>query len=352
MSSKPVSTAEALKAGIIVRSPNWLGDAIMALPAMCCLRKLTSESTPFYVVAPSNLFYLYGSIPWVTKVIEIDSGHSKWAKSKLLEVKELNAGLGFLFVNSLRSAYYFWKCVPKVFGASNGLRNIFLTKSFPVKWHEDKGYSEEHQSHKYLAMIYALGAEKWDEKYPEFKIIGTSDISVDLVAEFLSSGDVLVVAPGAAYGPAKRWSSDSYKHLCHYWIDKMEGKVIVVGAKNELDTSESVAKGLEGAKILNLAGKTNMKELIYILKKSKLCVCNDSGVMHLGSALDIKGVAIFGSTDPYATGPLSKNWTVAIKKQNCSPCFSRECANSEKDYKCLSSIIPDDIIQIIEKMCL
>lgn len=350
MHSRFVLTAETLKAGIIVRSPNWLGDAIMALPAMCCLRKMIPVTSPFYVVSPSNLVPLYTSIPWVNKVIEIDSGHSKWTKNKLLEVKELNVGMGFLFVNSLRSAYYFWRCVPKVFGASNGLRNIFLTKSFLVKWHENKGYSDEHQSYKYLKMVYKLGAEKWDEIYPEFKLIEASDIQVDALVEFLLSDDVLVVAPGAAYGPAKRWSSTNYNQVCRSWIDERKGKVIILGARNEYDTAQEVANGLDCSKVLNLAGKTNLKELIYILKKSKLCICNDSGIMHLGSALNIKGVAIFGSTDPYATGPLSKNWTVVIKKQNCSPCFCRECANPEKDYRCLNSITADDIIQIIREM--
>lgn len=350
MSSSFLLTAETLNSGIIVRSPNWLGDAVMALPAMCCLRKMVPVSSPFYVVSPSNLVPLYDSIPWVNRVIEIESGHSKWTKNKLLELKELNVGSGFLFVNSLRSAYYFWKCIPKIFGASNGLRNIFLTKSFSVKWHESKGYSSEHQSYKYLEMVYRLGAEKWDGKYPEFNLIQESDIRIDGVTQFLSARDTLVVAPGAAYGPAKRWSSINYNQICRYWIEKVNGKVIVLGAKNESDTAREVANGLNVSKVLNLAGKTNLKELIYILKNSKLCICNDSGIMHLGSALDIKGVAVFGSTDPYATGPLSKNWTVAIKKQNCSPCFCRECINPEKDYKCLNSISPEDIIQIIEKM--
>lgn len=352
MRSKFVLTAETLKSGIIIRSPNWLGDAIMALPAMCCLRKMIPLSCHFYVVSPSNLIPLYTSIQWVNKVIEIDSGHSVWNKNKLLEVKNLNAGIGFLFVNSLRSAYYFWKCIPKVFGASSGLRNIFLTKSFSVKWHEAKGYSGEHQSYKYLEMIYELGAEKWDGTYPKFKLLEAPEIRIEGVSKILSDHNTLVVAPGAAYGPAKRWGSTNYNQVCRYWIEEMKGKVIILGAKNECDTAKDVANGLNPSKVLNLAGKTNLKELIYILKKSKLCVCNDSGIMHLGSALDIKGVAIFGSTDPYATGPLSKNWTVAIKKQNCSPCFCRECTNPGKDYKCLNEITADDIIQIIGKMCI
>lgn len=350
MSANFALTAETLKSGIAVRSPNWLGDAVMALPAMCCLREMLPESSPFCVISPGNLAPLYDSIPWVSKVIEIESGHSGWSRDKLNDLRKFNAGFGFLFVNSLRSAYYFRRCMPKVFGASNGLRNIFLTKSFAVEWHKNKTYSDEHQSRKYLSMVYALGAKKWNERYPEFKLIDVAQIKASGASDFIAKGKCLAIAPGAAYGTAKRWSSKNYNQVCRYWIESKKGNVIVLGAENENDTANDVIQGLKSGKVLNLVGKTNLKELICILKKSDLCLCNDSGVMHLGSALDIKGIAIFGSTDPYSTGPLSTNWTVIINKQDCSPCFSRQCMNLAKDYKCLTSITADSIIQTIEKM--
>ena len=340
----------AWRNGVVVRSPNWLGDAIMALPAMTCLKKALPEKCGFFVVCPDNLSPLYSSIPWISKIITTGSGHSSLSKEKLRELSGLEAGAGFLFVNSFRSAWYFWKTVPAVYGASNGLRNILLTKSFKVKWHEKKSYSEEHQSYKYLSMVYALGCEKWDEIYPEFTIINSSELRSQELKTFLEMGKVLVVAPGAAYGPAKRWSTASYNEVCQYWIKRKNGKVVIVGAGNEIKTAENVASGLDDSCILNLAGKTNLKELIYILKKSDFCISNDSGVMHLGSALNTKGVAIFGSTDPFATGPLSKNWTVLLKKQTCAPCFFRECVNPEKNYKCLQSITPTDVIEIMGKI--
>ncbi len=336
--------------GIVVRSPNWLGDAIMALPAMTCIKKALPEGCGFFVVCPDNLSPLYSSIPWVSKIITTGSGHSSLNKEKLKELSELRAGLGFLFVNSFRSAWYFRKTVPKVYGASNGLRNILLTRSFRVKWHEKKSYSEEHQSYKYLSMVYELGCEKWDENYPEFTLIDSSELRDQKIKTFLEEGNVMVVAPGAAYGPAKRWDASSYNEVCRYWMKEKNGRVVIVGANNETETAESVVLGLDNSRILNLAGKTNLKELIYILKKSDICISNDSGVMHLGSALDTKGVAVFGSTDPFATGPLSKNWTVLLKKQSCSPCFSRECVNPEKTYMCLQSITPADVIEAIEKV--
>ena len=336
--------------GIVVRSPNWLGDAIMALPAMTCLKKVLPERCGFFVVCPDNLSPLYSSIPWVSKIITTGSGHSSLNREKVRELSELGAGVGFLFVNSFRSAWYFWKTVPKVYGASNGLRNILLTKSFKVKWHKKKSYSEEHQSYKYLSMVYELGCKKWDGIYPEFILIDSSELRNQELKTFLQAGNVMVVAPGAAYGLAKRWSADSYNEVCRYWLEEKEGKIVVVGAENEKETAKNVASGLNTSHVLNLAGKTNLKELMYILKKSDICISNDSGIMHLGSALNTKGIAIFGSTDPFATGPLSKNWKVLFKKQSCAPCFSRECINAEKNYKCFQAITPADVISAIEKI--
>jgi heptosyltransferase-2 len=336
--------------GIVVRSPNWLGDAIMALPAMTCLKKALPEKCGFFVVCPDNLSPLYSSISWVSKIITTGSGHSALSKEKLSELSGLRASMGFLFVNSFRSAWYFRQTVPKVYGASNGLRNILLTRSFKVRWHEKKSYAKEHQSYKYLSMVYDLGCEKWDEIYPEFTLVDSSELRDKELISFLDAGKVLVIAPGAAYGPAKRWSASSYNEVCRYWIKERNGRVVIVGSLDEMETAESVGSGLDSSRILNLAGKTNLKELIYILKKSDMCISNDSGVMHLGSALDTKGVAVFGSTDPFSTGPLSKNWTVLLKKQTCSPCFSRECVNPEKNYKCLQSITPSDVIEAIEKL--
>lgn len=337
------------RSGIVVRSPNWLGDAVMALPAMICLKNALPSDYGFFVVCSENLAPLYSSIPWVSKIVTIGDGHASFSKGKLKELSTLDAGVGFLFVNSFRSVWHFWRTVPKVYGASNGLRNIFLSRSFKVKWREKKAYSNEHQSYKYLSMAYRLGCETWNGEYPEFAV-ESSELRMPEISDFLEKGKILVAAPGAVYGPAKRWEASSYHEVCRYWIEAKKGRVLIVGGANEAETAEEVASGLNGASVLNLAGKTNMRELIYILKKSDMCISNDSGIMHLGSALNTKGVAVFGSTDPFATGPLSKNWTVILKKQSCAPCFSRECVNVQKDYRCLKSITPADVINAIENL--
>jgi heptosyltransferase II len=332
--------------GVVVRSPNWLGDAVMALPAMYSLKKILPKNCGFFVVTPNNLTPLYSSIPWIDYVLPIGDGHSAWTKEQIITLKKLKAGVGMLFVNSLRSAYYFKRAnVKNVYGASKGLRNLFLKKAFKVKWHKDSSYEDCHQSYKYLAMTYAMGAPKWNNIYPEFSIPTPEKIQNPILKNIHKLKNLLIIQPGAAYGPAKRWSPNSFGKVCNYWA-KNNGDVVIVGAPKESATAKEVITSAGvNTNITNLTGKTSMLELMYVLKQAKLCLCNDSGVMHLASSLNMKGAAIFGSTDPYATGPIAGEWIVMLKKQNCSPCFSRECIN--KNYKCLRSITPSQVIEAL-----
>ncbi len=335
--------------GIIVRSPNWLGDIVMALPAMYSLKKLLPEYCGFFVAAPSAYIPLFESIPWVDHIISLGTGHSKWTKEQIKATKDLRAGIGFLFVNSLRSAYYLKKAgVKKLFGASNGIRNLLLSKHYKAEWHAKEKYDSTHQAYKYLAMVNAMGAPEWDGDFPTFNLLKNSEITVPGLRELIKHNNILAIHPGAAYGPAKRWPSENFKEVCNYWIKKKNGKVVVLGLNNESDTAEEVIKGLPENSVINLVGKTTLTELMFALKKSLLCLCNDSGTMHLAGALNVNGIAIFGSTDPYSTGPFGEKWIVMMEEQDCSPCFSRVCENSAKDYKCLKSVTPENICKAID----
>jgi heptosyltransferase II len=335
--------------GIIVRSPNWLGDIVMALPAMYSLKKLLPKNCGFFVATPSAYTPLFESIDWVDSIVSLGTGHSKWTKEQVKELKQLGAGIGFLFVNSLKSAYYLKRAgIKKLFGASNGIRNLLLSKHYKVEWRTKEKYDSTHQSYKYLAMTNALGAPEWDGKFPNFNLLKDFEIVVPEIRELRKHKNILAIHPGAAYGPAKRWSPENFKEVCNYWIRNKNGKVAVLGLNNEADTANKVIKGLPENSVINLVGKTTLSELMYVLKNVFLCLCNDSGTMHLASALNVNGIAIFGSTDPYSTGPFAEKWIVMLKKQVCAPCFSRECKNSMRDYKCLKSVTPEDVYKAID----
>ena len=347
--NKTVLSASEWRNGIIVRSPNWLGDIVMALPAMYSLKKLLPENCGFFVAVPSAYIPLFESIPWVDSIVPLGTGHSKWTERQIKTIKELRPGVGFLFVNSLKSAYYLKKAgVKNLFGASNGIRNLLLTKHYKVEWHTKEKYGLTHQAYKYLAMANALGAPEWDKKFPDFNLLKDSEIGTPEIVELKKHKNILAVHPGAAYGPAKRWSPENFKEICNYWIKKKNGYVAVLGLNNEAETANEVIKGLPENSVVNLVGKTTLAELMYVLKNAELCLCNDSGTMHLAGALNVNGIAIFGSTDPYSTGPFGEKWIVMLEEQDCSPCFSRICENTPKDYRCLKSITPKSVCKAID----
>ncbi len=200
-------------------------------------------------------------------------------------------------------------------------------------------------------MTYALGADVWDGSMPMFDP-DSDGIAVEIPwpkGFVLDDKPLLAVAPGAAYGPAKRWPGESFMRVCEWWINERKGVVVAVGAPDERDACAAVVGKLPAEAAANLAGATDLRGLIKVLQAASTCVTNDSGVMHLAAALGRPGVAVFGSTDPYATGPLGGKWVVAMESQPCAPCFFRECGNPAHDYKCLTAITPAAVIEALRK---
>lgn len=200
-------------------------------------------------------------------------------------------------------------------------------------------------------MVNALGAPEWDGKFPDFNLLKDSNINVPEIIELKKHKNVLAIHPGAAYGPAKRWPPENFRAICNHWIKTKNGKIVVLGLKNETDTVNKVIKDLPENSVINLVGKTTLSELMYVLKNVDLCLCNDSGTMHLAGGLNVRGIAVFGSTDPYSTGPLGEKWIVMLKKQPCAPCFSRICKIPQTDYRCLKSITAEDVCKAIDALC-
>lgn len=331
------------KDGIVVRTPNWLGDAVMAIPAMMQLRKAVPENCGFFAVVPPGLGPLFESLSFVDVTFPLRKAHSAWSKTDIRRVRLSNPGIGLLFNNSLRDAFYFKVArVPKLFGAAARGRSMLLTKSFKFPKIQNKSLNKLHHAGRYLSLAYALGAPEWEGDFPEFDNLKEQEITSDEVNQVLDSDRIMVVAPGAAYGPAKCWPAKYFREVCDFWIKK-GGQVVIVGTGKEMADAQEVSEGLPGDKVFNLAGKTDLHDLLNILKHAEWCVANDSGVMHLSAILGKKGVAIFGSTDPTSTCPVSTRWEVMYEKLDCSPCFSRTCAFGH--YNCLNQITPDKVIE-------
>lgn len=338
------------KDGLLVRSPNWLGDAVMTLPAMHQLKKIIPDTCGLFVLCPPGLKPFFELIPAVNKTIALHKAHALWNGKDIREVRHLYAGAGLLFNNSLRDSVFMRYCgIKRLFGAAARSRGFLLKKSWPFPKRKSAELNKLHHAAKYLSMAYALGAPEWDGSYPEFKLSPEPETFPENFHNAISSGKLLSVAGGAAYGESKRWPAEYFNEVCRIWIQD-GGSVAALGSNAERDICEKIIKDLPKDKAFNLAGETTLPELAFILSKSEAATANDSGIMHLAAALGIGGVAIFGSTDPSATSPVSKKWTVLYEKEECSPCFTRECPSGS--YNCMKKISPAKVTEELKKISL
>ena len=192
-----------------------------------------------------------------------------------------------------------------------------------------------------------MGSQEWDCHYqPISPILAQSELK-EIKTKIIQDESLLVIAPGAAYGPAKQWPERYFKEIVKWWANT-HGNIIAIGSKAERQRAQHIVQDMPRA--TNLAGCTTVSQLMYILSSASCIATNDSGPMHLGAALGKKGVALFGSTDPVATGPIGGKWIVHYKEVNCSPCLKRTCKLDKDKYKCLENITPDEVISSIETL--
>ena len=326
--------------GLLIRSPNWLGDVVMTLPAMLQLKSLLPKNCGLFVACPKGLAPLFKAMRIVDWTLPLANPHAFMNRDEMGSVKRLQPGACLIFNNSLRDVISLRLCrIPKIYGASARMRDLLLTAAWKFPPRLDFTLNKPHHAAKYLSMAYALGAPEWQGGFPEILPQIEPEVCSQKLLSALKEPMTLTVAAGAAYGDAKRWPSASFREICRWWIEKKGGTVFIVGSKAEKSIADEVAQGLPEGKAFNFAGETKLEELISLLKASKACIANDSGVMHLAAALGIVGVAVFGSTDPSATSPVSKSWRILFEKLDCSPCFKRDCPKNDKS--CLSRITPE-----------
>lgn len=332
------------KSGVIIRSTNWLGDACMTVPAVYKIYKLLPETAKLYIICPQNLQTFWEAFPWVEKVFPIATKRTDSETAE--EIIKLNLGVAVTLPNSFGSAMDIaFREIPIRLGRKGRFRGFMLTHKLP-KWKRIAGKDKYHQLREYLQIAAACGSEEWNDLYepaqPKVCLDHLKGLGFD------ASKSWLALAPGAKFGPAKQWPTEYYGEVAKQWL-ALGKKVVVIGTPDEISVAEEVCKTAGGG--LNLAGKTNLKELMYILGNVEAAVVNDSGGMHLTAAMGGNGVAIFGSTDPRATGPLGGKWHVIWNRIDCSPCLKKTCEVPGKNYDCLKGISPKQVIDALKSLC-
>jgi len=315
----------------VVRSPNWLGDAVMALPAVRNLKTMLGDD-PLVVAAPEKLAALWRKCPFVDQVIALEKPRNLQATARQLRAGKF--GSAVLLPNSLRSAAEAWLAgIPQRLGYARGGRGLLLTHAIPAP---ARNPARLHQRFYYLDLVTALGGPS-DASLPQLRK------GAGIVTGW--RGLVLAVCPGAEYGPAKRWPVGNFAAVARHFIATRKAKIVLLGAAADMPVAEEFARQVP--EVQNRVGKTSLDEFMVALVSARLVLCNDSGAMHAASALGVPTLAIFGSTEPQLTGPMGARTAVLRHHVPCSPCFLRECPI---DFACMRSITPEMAIEAAEEM--
>lgn len=308
---------------IVARSPNWLGDAVMALPAVRAF-KLGRPDARLSVLTPQKLAAFWQAIPEVDEVLAIAPGEPVFSVAAKLRGRFEAA---VLFPNSLRSALEVWLAgIPRRIGY-RGHRRAFLLNQIVSERKKKK--KPEHDADRYWRIADRCGGVP-PPPLPQARM---SD----------PSGVVLGVCPGAEYGPAKRWPAERFRQAMELVSARTHCTWKIFGTAADAPLAETLAQNFPGT-VENLAGKTTLDQLIAELRGLNALLTNDTGTMHLADALGVPLVAIFGSTEPDLTGPRGPLSTVLRHKVECSPCFLRECPI---DFRCMTSLSPEQAAEAI-----
>lgn len=330
---------------ILIIKPSSLGDVIHALPFLKAIKNTFPQAHVEWVVSKGCEGVLAGN-PLIDELIVFDKDSWKYPKdfSKTFrEIKKLKRAL---------SAKYFDMVIDLQGLLRTGLM-AFLTHS-PLKIgfeHAREGsrffYNKKvsvskdiHAVDRYLEVARAIGATTATKEFPLYIDESARDNIKKLLGDV---GEYVVLVPSARW-ETKRWPAEYFGLL----VSKVSHPCIVTGSDADIKTAQEVMRVSKG-KAIDLCDKTNMKELITLIAGSRAMVSNDSGPMHVGAALGIPLIALFGPTDPERTGPYgwkeNMNFRVLRAGLSCSPCFKKKC----KDPLCMSKISVEMVLEELKE---
>lgn len=335
---------------ILIRATNWVGDAIMALPALRAVRAKFAGAHIAIVARPyvADIYRGQGVcdelIAYDPRGAEKGIGGRERLASRLREGK-FDAAL--LLQNAFDAAWLVWRAgIPERIGYARDGRGILLTKSIAVPM---AGEIRAHEQFYYLELVRRA---RWVER-----VEGESEISLTVSREGGEAAEQRLIAAGvkpraecaerlrvaigagASYGSAKCWLPERFAEVANRLMSESDAEIILFGTAGETAVSNAIIAGMK-QKPIDLTGKTAIAELPALLSRCQLFIGNDSGAMHVASAVGLPVVAIFGPTDPFGTAPVTPKCTIVQEKPYCSPCFLRRCPT---DHRCMTRVSAESV---------
>ena len=329
---------------ILIRSTNWIGDAIMTTPAVRSIRQNFPESEITLLALPW-VADVFRSCPHLDDIFIYDKqGRHQGIRGKLQLAADLRArqfDVAILLQNAFEAALMTLLArIPVRAGYTTDGRGLLLTHG--VKKHPAIG--KKHQVHYYQEMLAGNGLVPGPDSLELFLDPGAVQEAETMLQESRKAGmPVIGLNPGAAYGPAKRWPGHKYAGLGKMLAEKINARILVFGTEADQVAAAEISALVPKDNILDLTGKTSLALALALIGQCQCFVTNDSGLMHVAAALNTPLVAIFGSTDHIATGPYSNRATVIRHPLDCSPCMKTHCP--EKHLNCLESIKVPEVFE-------
>jgi heptosyltransferase-2 len=313
---------------ILIRATNWVGDAVMSVPALGAIRE-RFPGAHIAILAKPWVADLYRRESFADEVILYNS-ESRWKMARDLRANQFDCAI--LLQNAFEAALIAWVArIPNRIGYNRDGRGILLTQAIPVP---KRGEIPRHERFYYLELLRRAGII---DKLPESPAIHLTPLSYRNGSE-----RTIGVSPGAAYGTAKQWLPERFAEAAGKLATARGASIALFGSKSERALCDQVAAMLTGHDVTNYAGQTTLGQFIELASQCELFLTNDSGAMHIASALGVPTVAIFGATDDVATGPTGAHARVVRQAVECSPCLLRECPI---DHRCMTRVAADRVVQ-------
>jgi heptosyltransferase-2 len=307
---------------ILIRATNWVGDAVMSLPALRAIRERFPQAR-ISIVAKPWVADLYSHESFADEIILYELKTS-FRLGRELRSRKFDCAI--LLQNAFEAAWIAWLArIPTRIGYKRDGRQLLLTRAVDPPL---PGEIPRHERFYYLELLRRAGLI---DALPE-----SDAIRLQAGSKAKSgAGRVIGVSPGAAYGTAKRWLPERFAEAAGALADARGASIALFGTKSERTLCEEVARMLNGRAVTNYAGETTLAQFIDLAAGCELFLTNDSGSMHIASALGVPTVAIFGATDDTTTGPTGSNSRVIRQPVDCSPCLLRQCPI---DHRCMTGV--------------
>src|SRR5438874_1724808 len=322
---------------LIVRAPNWVGDAVMALPAMGAIRRAFERSTVIVAAAASVApLFAEGTAAAPNEILTIDPVR------EMKQLRSARADAVLLLPNSFGSAWIARRSgISERWGYNTSARRPLLTRAI----RRPRGV--RHQTQYYLELARGLGLDAPDIA-PHIEVRPSTLEQADSVlrAAGIEVGRRIVgFAPGAAYGQAKRWPPDRVVRVIAE-LSRRDVMSVLLGAAGDRETGRAIESSLPpNTSMLNLIGRTTMRQLVGVVARCAAFVSNDSGAMHVAAGVGVPLTAIFGPTDERVTAPPpSASVDVIVRDVFCRPCLLRECPI---DHRCMKRIDVDAVLHSV-----